>query len=66
MTYRTAFIYVNDVFAGELCETDYGYSFAYSKEYLHIDNARAVSLTLPLSEEEYRSRSEERRVGKEC
>ena len=37
MTYRTAFIYVNDVFAGELCETDYGYSFAYSKEYLHID-----------------------------
>lgn len=53
--YRTARVYVRDVFAGVLSETDRGYSFVYDGEYLRSGNATAVSLTLPLSGDEYTS-----------
>lgn len=56
-TYRTAYIYVRNVFAGVLSETDYGYSFIYDKEYLKNETATVVSLTLPLSANEYRSKT---------
>ena len=56
-TYRTAYIYVRNVFAGVLAETDYGYSFAYDEEYLQSENATAVSLTLPLTENKYRAKT---------
>ena len=56
-TYRSAYIYVRNVFAGVLAETDYGYSFAYDEEYLKTENATAVSLTLPLSKNEYRAKT---------
>ncbi len=55
--YRKAFVYVREEFAGTLRETDYGYSFAYDEEYLRSDGATAVSLTLPLQSEEYRSKT---------
>ena len=55
--FRTAYVYVRDVFAGELSETDEGYSFRYDKDYLMSENASAVSLTLPLSSNEYRSKT---------
>lgn len=55
--FRTAYVYVRNVFAGLLCETDEGYSFAYDSDYLKIDGASAVSLTLPLSEEIYTSKT---------
>ena len=32
--FRTAYVYVRNVFAGTLCETEDGYSFAYDKEYI--------------------------------
>lgn len=54
--YRTAYIYVRDTFAGTLKETDYGYSFIYNKDYLANQSSTAVSLTLPLQEEEYTSK----------
>ena len=55
-TFRTAYVYVRDAFAGILKETDEGYSFKYDGEYT-ADNANApVSLTLPLREEEYTSK----------
>ncbi len=54
--YRTAYVYVRETFAGILKETDYGYSFVYDKEYLKLPDATAVSLTLPLQEEEYTSK----------
>ncbi len=54
-TFRTAYVYVRDRFAGEIRETDEGYSFAYDKEYLKREDAGAVSLTLPLRDEEYTS-----------
>lgn len=56
-TYRTAYIYVRNVFAGVLSETDYGYSFAYDEEYLQTENATAVSLTLPLTANKYRAKT---------
>ena len=55
--FRTAFVYVRNVFAGTLAETDFGYSFSYDSDYLKSDNASAVSLTLPLSDEPYISRT---------
>ena len=56
-TYRSAYIYVRNVFAGVLAETDYGYSFAYNEEYLQTENATAVSLTLPLTANKYRAKT---------
>ena len=55
--YRTAYVYVREIFAGILKETDYGYSFAYDDDYLRSANPTAVSLTLPLQEEEYTSKT---------
>lgn len=55
--YRTAFVYIRDTFAGTLKETDSGYSFIYDREYLADKNSTAVSLTLPIQEEEYTSKT---------
>ncbi len=55
--FRTAYVYVRNIFAGTLCETDSGYSFSYDKDYLKAENATAVSLTLPLTEEVCNSRT---------
>ena len=52
-TFRTAYVYIRNEFAGILCETDEGYTFSYDEEYLERENASAVSpvsythLTLP-------------------
>ncbi len=56
-TFRVAYVYVCNTFAGELCETDEGYSFSYDRGYLEREDARAVSLTLPLSKNEYKSKT---------
>ena len=55
--FRTAYVYVRNIFAGELCETDEGYSFSYDAQYLDSENASAVSLTMPLSSTEYTSKT---------
>lgn len=55
--YRTAYVYVRGVFAGTLKETDSGYSFLYDSDYLHGENASAVSLTLPMQREAYTSKT---------
>ena len=55
--YRTAYVYVRDTFAGILQEKDWGYSFIYDSAYLTSPEASAVSLTLPLREEEYASKT---------
>ena len=52
---RQAKIYVQSVYAGVLRETDEGYVFTYEPYYLKKDNPLAVSLTLPLQEEPFRS-----------
>lgn len=52
---RTAYVYIRNRFAGLLEETDEGYSFAYDADYLMSPRASAVSLTLPVQEEAYKS-----------
>lgn len=55
--YRTARVYVREYFAGWLKETDAGYSFAYDPAYLELPHPAHVSLTLPIKEEGYHSRT---------
>lgn len=56
-TFRVAYVSIRNVFAGELRETDEGYSFTYDQQYLKREDASAVSLTLPLSETAYTSKT---------
>lgn len=55
--FRTAYVYVYNVYAGELLETEEGYSFIYDKEYLSSGDAHPVSLTLPIQQEPYTSKT---------
>ena len=55
--FRTAYVYVRNVYAGMVCETDEGYRFIYDQEYMNRVDASPVSLTLPLSEEAYESKT---------
>lgn len=56
-SFRTAYIFVRNDFAGELRETDDGYSFTYDSNYLTAINASPVSLTLPIQAETYKSKT---------
>lgn len=47
---RQAHIFYKDQLAGILTENDAGYEFRYLPEYLSLETAKAVSLTLPLQE----------------
>ena len=51
--FRLGYIYVKNIYAGILKETDEGDVFTYDLEYLLNEKAKAVSLTLPLSPEPY-------------
>ena len=53
--YRKGYVYIQNIYAGILEETDEGYIFAYDKSYLKRKDAVSVSLTMPLQEEEYTS-----------
>ena len=55
--FRKAYVYVRNEFAGILSETDEGYAFSYDEEYIKKEEASAVSLTLPLSQKEYVSKT---------
>lgn len=52
-TFRHAYVYVRDVYAGLLSETDQGYTFSYDPEYRQNPEAVPVSLTLPICDEAY-------------
>ena len=52
---KQANIYIRDLPTGILTEDENGYSFCYDRQYLHRTDAEAISLTLPLQEEVYRS-----------
>lgn len=54
---RSGNVYVKNIFCGVVSETDAGYSFAYNKEYLENSDSEAVSLTLPLSEKKFQSKT---------
>ncbi len=46
-------IYINDIFCGVLTENYDGYHFQYDPEYLNMENATALSPTMPLRDEAY-------------
>ena len=45
---RQVHIFYKDQLAGILTENDSGYEFRYLPEYISLETAKAVSLTLPL------------------
>ena len=55
--FRTAYVYVRDTFAGILQETENGFSFKYDETYLASENSSPISLTMPIREEEYTSKT---------
>ena len=52
---REGIVFVQNKSAGLIRETDEGYEFSYSEDYLENENALPVSLTLPLTPETYKS-----------
>ena len=52
-TFRTAYVYVRNNFAGMLSETDSGYAFTYDQAFLNHASASPVLLTLPLREKPF-------------
>jgi serine/threonine-protein kinase HipA len=54
---RKAKVYLHDQLAGYLSETEEGYSFLYDLSYLQTPDVQPVSLTLPLQEKPYTSRT---------
>ena len=52
---RTAKIFFGDDFAGRLVEDEEGYSFQYDTVYLKQPNPSAISFTIPLSDQPYKS-----------
>lgn len=54
MTNKATVFYGNDL-AGTLIRTDTGYEFGYDKEYLQRNAPKPISLTLPLSDQIYKS-----------
>ncbi|MBE9489029.1 MAG: HipA N-terminal domain-containing protein [Bacteroidetes bacterium] len=52
---RQGEVWVNNRLAGILTEDDNGYNFSYKEDYLELDDASPVSLTLPLQEEVFHS-----------
>ena len=54
---RKAKVYMYNDLAGFLTESEEGYSFIYDMNYLNGSAAKPVSLTLPLQEKPYMSRT---------
>lgn len=52
---KTALIKYKEIIAGILKETDEGYEFLYDTEYLSDADSQPISLTLPLTENPYKS-----------
>ena len=52
---RAGIVFVQNMRAGLITETDTGYEFYYENDYLEKEDSLAVSLTLPLSREIYKS-----------
>lgn len=55
--FRKAYVYIRDCFAGVLEETDEGYCFSYDPDYIKTENVVPVSLTLPIQNESFTSRT---------
>ncbi|WP_421977430.1 HipA N-terminal domain-containing protein [Roseivirga seohaensis] len=54
---KKAKIYMHDIWAGTLKEDQDGFHFQYESSYLGQESVEAISLTLPIRNEEYKSQS---------
>jgi len=54
---RKAKIYFKEAVAGILLENEEGYSFTYAQEFLQNNNSEQISLTLPLQEKSFKSKT---------
>lgn len=54
---RQGKVFVEDSFAGIITETASGFTFEYDEDYLNSENALPVSITLPLRQEAYESKT---------
>lgn len=54
---RRARVYMNNKLAGYLTENEDGYTFLYDQSYLNETSTKPVSLTLPLQEKPFVSRT---------
>ncbi|MHB1050891.1 MAG: HipA N-terminal domain-containing protein [Bacteroidota bacterium] len=54
---RSATIYFKEVFAGVLTEDEEGYTFSYDPEYLNKKDVKPISLTLPLQQKSFTSKT---------
>ncbi|MCQ2258693.1 MAG: HipA N-terminal domain-containing protein [Bacteroidaceae bacterium] len=54
---RQGKVFVNDEFAGVISENSSGFSFVYEKGYIESEYSLPVSLTLPLQEEAFESKT---------
>ena len=52
---KSAKIYLQDTLAGRLVENEEGFLFVYDTEYLQTPLSQAISLTLPLRPQPYKS-----------
>lgn len=50
---RQALVYRKDVLAGVLTENEGEYTFVYDSDYLQSDDAKAISLAMPLQKEAF-------------
>lgn len=50
---RYGLVYYKNLLCGKIEETDEGYIFTYDINYLNHEDAKSISLTLPLSNEPY-------------
>lgn len=53
---KKAKIYMHKKWAGTLIENEDGYHFTYEKDYLKDKKSESISLTLPLTENQYASK----------
>lgn len=56
MNQRKGFVYMHDIFAGTIEESDNGYIFTYDSDYLSYPHSTAISQTLPLKAEPFESK----------
>lgn len=54
---RSGKVYLKNVFCGVVSETDAGYLFEYAQEYLTSSAVQPLSLTLPLTEKPFQSKT---------
>ena len=54
---RSGKVYLKNVFCGVVSESDTGYLFEYNQEYLSLSDAKPLSLTMPLTDKPFQSKT---------